>query len=129
MSADTLKKFAAKLRELPRVVAIEVATASAPAITAASIETFMSGEDAYGVMWAPKEDGTRATLVDSGALSRRLAYVATGTKIRCKLGVQYAKYQLGKRPVFPRAGALLPRSYTDAIAEVTASVIKKEVAS
>lgn len=129
MSADSLKKFAATLRDLPRVVAIEVATASAPAITAASIETFMSGEDAYGVMWAPKADGSRATLVDSGALKSRLGYVATGTRIRCQLGVSYAKYQIGRRPVFPSQSAALPRAYTEALESATKSVITKELAS
>lgn len=129
MSAASIKRFAASLRELPRVVAIKVATAAAPALSEAARTTFGSGEDAYGAPWIPKVDGSAATLVDTGALAQGIQYVATGTKLRVRLGVDYAKYQLGKRPAFPRASAALPASYLEALTETTQSVIEAEVSS
>lgn len=128
MSA-TLKAFAEKLRNLPKVVAIRVATAAAPAVTDASVETFRAGEDAHGQLWVPKEDGSRATLVDSGALQSRLGYTAIGTKLRCQLGVSYAKYQIGRRPVFPKQGEPLPKAYVAALDSAAKSVIDAELTS
>lgn len=124
----SLEKFAQSLRELPRVIAVEVAKAAAPAITEKAASTFAAGEDAYGVSWVDKKDGEPATLVDTGALRSGLRYIAVGEKLRCQLGVSYAKYQIGRRPVFPRRGSALPKAYTDALSAVTSEVIKKELA-
>jgi len=124
---SSLAKFASALANLPRVVAIKVASAAAPAITAAARATFDAGEDAYGVAWTPSVDGQRVTLRKSGALARGVTYAATGTKLRVQLGVSYARYQLGRRPAFPRQGAPLPESYIDALKSATEQVIAAEV--
>ena len=36
------------------------------------------------------------------------------------LGQDYAKYQIGKRPVYPKQGGLLPRKYSDALEALVA---------
>ena len=120
----SLKSFTAKLRDLPRVVSIKVAENAAPALTAAARSTFSAGENAYGDAWAPKADGSRATLNVSGSLAAGVYYVATGTRIRVALGVRYARYVLGKRPIFPRQGSALPVAYLDAITKSAADTIR-----
>ncbi len=124
---SSLKDFAARLRTLPTVVAIKVAAAAAPALTAVARATFDAGENAYGDTWAIREDGTRATLKKSGDLASKLHYVATGTKLRVALGTRYAKYVLGKRPALPRQGAALPVEYLRVLKETTAAVIRAEL--
>ena len=123
----TLAKFSQDLKRLPRVVAQKVAAAAAPALTAAGRETFDAGETAYGDAWAPKEDGTRATLVKSGDLSKHLNYVAIGTKLRVALGVRYAKYVIGKRPVFPSQSQGLPQSFISALSRTAVDVCRAEL--
>lgn len=127
MNVESLKKFTAKLRELPRVVAQKVATAVAPALTVAALQSFDAGETPDGVTWAPGADGKRVTLHKSGALERGIQYVAIGTKIRVKLTVPYAKYQIGKRPVFPRQGAPLPVAYVEALTLASSEVVRTEI--
>jgi len=124
---SSLAKFTAALRELPRTVAIKVASAAAPALTQAALATFNAGEDAYGASWDPGADGQRVTLRKSGSLANGIDYVATGTKLRVRLGVGYAKYQLGKRPAFPRQGAPLPTSYILALKSAADAVIRAEL--
>ena len=126
---QSLRNFTAKLRELPRVVAQKVAAAAAPALTAAANATFNAGENAFGETWSPGVDGTHITLKKSGSLARGIHYVATGTKLRVKLGVRYARYQLGRRPAFPRQGDQLPTSYVKALTDATNAVLSEEVSS
>jgi hypothetical protein len=116
-----LRALERSIRELPRTVGAKVATAAAGKITALGRETFNASENAYGDAWAPGEDGERVTLRDSGALAGGVAYVATGTRLRAQLGPRYAKFQLGKRPIFPRGK--LPIKYVAALRETTNAVI------
>ncbi len=128
-SPSNLRAFSASLRDLPRTVGIKVATAAAPAITAAAAATFAAGADPYGVAWTPGADGQAVTLRKTGALARGISYTAIGTKIRVVLGVRYAKYQIGRRPVFPRQGAPLPRPYVDALTSTSRDVIATSLAA
>ena len=128
-NVQSLKDFSATLRGLPTTVAIKVAAAAAPALTAAARATFDAGEDAYGNAWKPGVDGQRITLKKSGGLASGVYYVATGTKLRIKFAANYAKYQLGKRPVFPTQGSPLPTAYVKALQDSTAAVIRAELAS
>lgn len=123
----SLKDFARRLRELPTVVAQKVAAEVAPALTEVARATFSAGEDAYGGTWTIREDGTRATLRKSGTLASHLHFVAIGTKVRVALGTAYAKYVVGKRPVFPRQGAPLPAAYVAELQRVTSEVCKREL--
>lgn len=123
----SLAKFAADLRALPRVVAIQVTTEAAPALTATAQTTFAAGEDAYGNAWEPRADGSRATLRKSGDLASRIHYIAIGTKLRVALGVAYAKYVVGKRRVFPSQGGALPASYVSTLQRVAVAVCRREL--
>ncbi len=123
--SDALTDFAATLRKLPRTVAIKVATAAAPVLTQLAQSTFNASEDAYGNAWTPGADGQRITLKKSGSLGNKIHYVAIGTRLRVALGVSYAKYVVGKRPVMPRGP--LPVAYSQALARVTAEVCKREM--
>ncbi len=127
MSFASLSQFTADLRRLPRVVAQKVATAAAPAITALALETFYAGENAYGTTWAPGEEGQKVTLRKTGALARGVHYVAIGTKLRVALGVRYAKYQIGKRPVFPGQGGALPIGYVRSLQRAAVDVCRAEM--
>lgn len=118
-----LKAFERGLRELPRVAAQRVAAASATTITTLAIRTYDAGENAYGDKWDPGAEGQAVDLRESGALAGGVRYVAIGTKLRAVLTVPYAKYQIGKRPIFPRAGAKLPTSYRNALATAVARVV------
>lgn len=124
----SLGKFAASLRQLPTTVAIKVASAAAPVLTDLAQATFAAGQDAYGDSWSPGAKGQRVDLQESGALGRTIRYVATGTKLRVALGVNYAKYQVGRRPVTPRPGAPLPVAYSQRLAALTAEAVRAELA-
>lgn len=123
----SIAKFSSALRRLPVVVAQRVTAASAPAITTEAQATFSAGADAYGVAWAPSASGDRVTLTRTGALAKYVRYVAIGTKLRVVLGVPYAKYQIGRRPIFPRQGGVLPASYVRTLAKHADAVIRAEL--
>ncbi len=129
MSAASLKKFAEDLRRLPRVVAQKIAERAAPALTAIAKSTSDAGENAYGLPWAPGAHGQRVTLSRTGSLLKFIRYVATGTKIRVALGVPYAKYQVGKRPIFPRQDSALPDEYVQTLERTAVQVVKEELHS
>ncbi len=126
MSIASLSKFAADLRNLPRVVAIKVAAASAPVLTQLTQATFNASENAYGTSWKPGAEGQTITLKKSGALFSKIHYVAIGTKLRVALGVKYAKYVVGKRPVTPSQGGALPVAYSEALARTAVAVCRQE---
>jgi len=124
----SMKDFAARLRALPTVLAIKVAVAAAPVLTDMVRETFQTSSDADGNAWQPGAEGQIVTLQESGALARTVRFVATGTKLRVALGTSYAKYQVGRRPITPRAGTL-PIKYGKALADLTAKIAAEELAS
>lgn len=125
---DSLAKFSANLRRLPRVLGEQVAEQAAPVLTALVEATFKASEDAYGNSWAPGKEGQKVTLRKKGDLAKGLKYIAIGTKLRLRLAVAHAKYQLGKRPVAPRQGSPLPVEYSQALARIVAAVCRKELA-
>lgn len=122
-----LKGFSASLSALPKTLAIAIAAEGATKITELARETFDAGEDPYGNTWQPDKDGKRATLVKSGGIERGVVYGAIGTKLRIVLGVPWAKFQIGKRPVFPRAGAKLPAAYVAALTAIAKDAIAKSL--
>lgn len=124
-STASLKKFAASLRELPRVVGHRVAAECAPVLTALVIETSRASEDAYGAAWAPGESGQVVTLRKTGTLLSGVRYVAIGQRLRLALTTKYAKYQVGRRPVTPRQGEALPPAYARALGEAARRVIRE----
>jgi hypothetical protein len=122
----TLAQFAQDLRRLPRVVALKVCEAAAPVLTDIAMQTFNAGETPYGLAWAPGEHGQKVTLRKTGDLAKYIRYVAIGTRLRVALGVKYAKYQIGKRPIFPRQDEL-PPAYLEALHRVAVTVVREEL--
>lgn len=125
--SSSLKQFAEDLRRLPRVVAQKVAERAAPALTSLARSTFDAGENSYGTPWAPGKKGQRVTLNRTGSLFKFIRYVAIGTKLRVSLGVPYAKYQVGKRPIFPRQDSALPDEYQQTLERTAVQVVKEEL--
>ncbi len=124
----SLAKFSADLRTLAsQETAIAIAAAAAPVITDLAKQTFAAGEDAFGGAWAPKEDGTKATLRKTDTLFDGTRYVATGTKLRVSLVKPEYRYVVGKRPIFPRQGDRLPAAYSDALARTAVAVCKERL--
>lgn len=121
----SMAKFEADLRRLPTSVAIEAARLAAPKLTALVKEGFAQSETPYGVGWLPGADGQKVTLRKSGSLEKQTVYTAVGTKIRLRLGVSYAKYQVGRRPVAPQRGGALPAAYSAALADAAVEAVKR----
>jgi hypothetical protein len=122
LNVSSLRKFSENLRGLSKTLGIEVAQRAAGEITVLAQRTFSQSEDAYGVPWTPGFDGRDVTLRKSGVLASTIRYVAIGTKLRVALGVPYAKYQVGKRPVFPTQDGVLPATYSRTLERVTREV-------
>ncbi len=110
-----------------KVTANKIAAAAAPVLTALVHETYNASENAYGTSWVPGADGQKVTLRKSGKLAKNVAYTAVGTKIRLKLGVPYAKYQVGKRPIAPTQGGALPVAYSEALARLSVRICREEL--
>lgn len=124
---SSISKFTAGLRRLPIFAALRIAREAAPVLTSYARETYNQSQTPYGVPWDPSVDGHRVTLKKSEKLFSTVYYVAIGTKLRVKLGVPYAKYQIGKRAVFPTQGRELPKKYVDALAKISADAIRDEL--
>lgn len=123
----SLSQFAKDLRRLPTVVAQKIATEAAPAITALAEKSFGGSETPYGAKWPAGKKGQIVTLIKSGALKGYIRYVAIGTRLRVALGVRYAKYQIGKRPVYPKQFGDLPDEYVRTLERIAVRVVKAEL--
>ncbi len=123
----SLSQFANDLRRLPQAVAIKVAARAAPVLTELAKQTFDAGETPYGLNWEPGAKGQRVSLKKTGDLYRFVKYVAIGTKLRLALGVPYAKWQVGKRPITPRQAGTLPKAYAEALQRTAVQVVKEEL--
>lgn len=123
LDLSSLSKLSSTLRALPVALAQEVAKRAAPVISQFAKESFDASKDPYGAPWAPAVNGEVVTLRATRALEKFVHYVAIGTKLRVALGVKYAKYQIGKRPIYPRAG-LLPAKYSEALRQITQEAAK-----
>ena len=123
----SLQDFSRDLRALPRVVAIKVAAAAAPRLTDLARKTFAASQEPDGRPWKQGAEGQTVKLVKTGDLSKYVKYVAIGTLLRVALGVAYAKYQIGKRPVFPRQGQGLPDEYVAELERVAVRVVREEM--
>lgn len=124
---SSLRAFSSSLRGLGSgILANRVAAIAAPKITALAKQTFDASQQADGTPWLPDAGGKRVTLRKSGAMVRALRYVAIGPKLRVALTTSYAKYQIGKRPVFPTQGSPLPKPYRDELAAASREALLEE---
>lgn len=127
MSVANLRQFAQNLRRLPTVAAQRITREAAPKLTALAKTDFAAGRTPYGDAWAPSVTGDKVDLRKTGAMVSKLFYVAIGTKLRVALGVPYAKYQIGKRAVFPTQGGELPAAYSATLAQIAIDVMREEM--
>lgn len=127
MDVSTLSKFSATLRGLSVALAQKIADKAAPVISQIADDAFRASRDPYGAPWAPSVKGEVVTLRATGALEKFVRYVAIGTKLRVALGVKYAKYQIGKRPIYPRQG-LLPARYSTELARIAQETAAEHLA-
>lgn len=115
-SFSSLHSFTAALRSIGSgILANRVAAIAAPKLTAIAQRTAAASQTAEGVSWRPSPEGAKVTLRKSGAMLARLVYVAIGPKLRVALTTRYAKYQIGRRPVFPTQAGALPKPYLAAL--------------
>jgi hypothetical protein len=129
IDTSALSRLSASLRKMPFWVGRETARRVAPVITDLARSTYRSQSDPYGTPWQPGADGKTVDLVQSGAMFDKVRYVAIGTILRVALGVQYARYQIGKRRVFPTQGSPLPLAWQNAIAREANAAIAQEMAA
>jgi hypothetical protein len=115
-----LRDIARNLGEMPQVVRNRVAARAAEAITDLALSSFDAGQTPFGDAWAPGDDGRDVDLYKSGALRGSLRFVASGSRVRCAMGVKHARYQVGKRRVLPAPGQTMPDSWRAACAAITA---------
>ena len=123
----SIRELGEKLRKLQFWAGREAARAVAPVLTRMADESFDKQRDPWGVAWDPSEDGHIVTLKKTGTLRSFIRYVAIGTILRVSVGTDYAKYQIGRRKVFPAQNAALPAGYSEALAEAANEVIAKEL--
>ena len=114
----TIKRFLASLQSLPVRVTSKIAERSAPVITSAVQASFAAGTDPYGQPWAPGADGQKVDLYQTGALRRGLAFYPVGRRLMARLGVRYAKFQVGRRRVLPPGGKPLPVAWSEQLATI-----------
>ena len=125
--ARSLSQLSNDLRRLPLTVGIKIAEACAPKITELARKSFDNSQTPYGISWRPGDEGQTIKLQRTGALMRYIRYVAIGIKLRVALGTDYAKYQIGKRPVFPRQNSVLPDDYRAVLERTAAEIVKAEM--
>lgn len=113
---STLGKLKANLRALPISVAHEVAAASAPGLTARTVQAFDGGRTVYGEPRPPAVDGGALSLEQTGATRKTMQFVANGRIVRCVLGTPYAKYLIGRYKILPNGA--MPAEWSRFLAEL-----------
>ncbi len=113
---QTLGQLKSRLKALPISVAHEVASASAPGLTARTRTAFGAGKTVYGEARPPAVDGGALTLEQSGDTKRTLQFVANGRIVRCVLGTPYAKYLIGRYKILPNGA--MPAEWSRYLAEL-----------
>lgn len=122
---QTLRNIAKNIGDVPQVVRIRIAARAAGAITDLALGSFDAGVTPFGDAWAPGSEGQDVDLYESGALRATLRFVAIGGRVRCVMGVKYARFQVGKRRVLPAPGQTMPQNWRDAIAAISREEIPR----
>lgn len=123
---ESLRRFAKNLRELPKVVAQNVASKAAPSITGLARSAYTGGQTVYGARRPFGVNDNVLTLRKSGATLGALRFVAIGTRVRVQLGTRYAKYLIGRYGILPNGG--LPFEWSKRLASDAAAAISEGVA-
>lgn len=114
-----LRDIGKNIAGLGQVVKNKIAARVAPAITELALASFDRGETPFGDAWPPGHDGRDVDLVESGAMRGTLRFVAIGGRVRCVMGVKWAKYQVGKRKVLPAPGQTMPGPWRDVAGRIS----------
>lgn len=83
--------------------------------------------DAFGGAWLPTKNGQPLKFNKRADLLNVTHYVAIGTRIRVRLSVAWAKFQIGRRPITPKQNESLPDAYRKALVETTREQGKAEL--
>lgn len=123
---SSIKRLKQSLRELPRTLAVDVATRAAPAMTGLTQEAFDGGRSVYGeARPVSKVDGHALDLEVTGATKAQLRFVPVGTVVRCVLGPKYARYLIGKYGILPNGA--LPASWSKRLGDLVKETKPPEV--
>lgn len=113
-NTQNLRRFNLKLQEMPTQVAAKVAERGAAAITTRAQASYDSGVSVYG------EAYPRGLKLFKTGDTRRSMYFKNddGTKIRCKLGPEYAIYII-HFGILPNGNAALPWTWQKVLREIS----------
>jgi hypothetical protein len=108
VGGETLRGLKAQMRKRPVSLAHSIAQRVGPEFTRQAREVFATGRDVYGHPRLTSEaqrngqvSGDLLTLRDTGALWEELRFKASGSIVRCVLGVPYAKFLIGRYKILP----------------------------
>lgn len=104
-----------RLGKLGEKTAEYVAKEVAPLLSKEGLRTFDQRMAPSGWKWPPGKKPEDGDLVRDGSLRKFIRYSPYGTKVGVRIGVDYAPFQIGKRPVYPYHTQRLPDAYANAI--------------
>lgn len=114
------------MRKLPLAVQRKTAEKVAPDVTDKARAAFDSGETVYGTPRPRGVEGNELTLKRTGKLAATILFKVIGTRVRCVLGVPYAKYNV-KYGMLPGSRGFLPVSWRKSIESIVQTVIADEL--
>lgn len=96
-----LRDLAARMRDMSKTVAQNVASGVAPLLTDRGQQSYSSGATVYNEPRPQGVNGNTLDLVVTGNTQRLMRFASIGTQVRCSLGTPYAKYLIGKYRILP----------------------------
>ncbi len=95
-----------------------IAAAAAPDLTSRALGTFSAGQNVYGDAFGQGVTGRPITLVKSGAMRQTIRFVNIGTRVRCVIGVKYAKYHIGRYKMLPPGRSAMPIAWSKGLSKI-----------
>jgi len=125
----SLKSYAQTLKQLPREVAVKVASRGASQITSAAQESFSAGRTAHDDPRPTGTSGNAVTLVKSGklqAMAIRFLHDG-GTKIRAAITERYMAVHVGRFRYLPIGqGGRLPAKWRRLLGLTAQNTLQEE---
>lgn len=115
-----LRALRQRIKRLPDVQEA-IATKAAPAITAQARASFDAGQTVFGDR---RPSGNR--LVQTGRMRSQIRFVRTGRKIRCVIGVRYARFHI-RDGILPRGGTPMPVKWQLQLRDIAETEISERV--
>lgn len=123
---SSIHNFSQRLKKVAITSATRIAEKAAPLLTEEGRRTFDIRQAPSGMPWPPGKKPEDGDLVQSGKLRKWIVYRAYGRTVKVALGVPYAKYQIGKRPVYPKRHVTLPDRYQAILLTLFRTTIDRE---